>query len=105
MCLGVPMQVVEAAGQAAAWCVGRNGRSLVDLALVGPQPPGTWLLTFVGAAREVMTPEAAARTDAALGALEAALAGDTSAIDDAFADLVSREPRLPDHLRLKEPLP
>jgi hydrogenase expression/formation protein HypC len=105
MCLGIPMQVVEAAGQGAAWCVGRAGRSLVDLALVGPQPPGTWLLTFVGAAREVMTPESAARTEAALDALESVLAGDTSTIDDAFADLVSREPQLPEHLRPKESLP
>ena len=46
MCIGVPMQVVEAAGDGAAWCVGRDGRVLIDLALVGPQSPGTWLLTW-----------------------------------------------------------
>jgi hydrogenase expression/formation protein HypC len=102
MCVGVPMQVMEASGEGAAWCMGRDGRTLIDLALVGPQPPGTWLLTFVGAAREVMSAEAAARTDAALDALAAVLAGDNSTIDEAFADLVSREPRLPDHLRPKE---
>ena len=103
MCLGIPMQVMEAAGDGAAWCVGREGRSLIDMALVGPQPPGTWLLTFVGAAREVMDPEAAARTDAALDALEAVLQGDASSIDHAFADLVSREPQLPEHLRKTGP--
>jgi hydrogenase expression/formation protein HypC len=102
MCIGVPMQVVEAAGDGAAWCVGRDGRVLIDLALVGPQSPGTWLLTFVGGAREVMSPEAAARTEAALDALAAVLAGDTSTIDDAFADLIAREPQLPEHLRRKE---
>lgn len=105
MCLGIPMQVTEPAGEGAAWCTGREGRCLVDMALVGPQAPGTWLLTFVGAAREVMTPEAAARTDAALDALAAVLAGDSSTIDEAFADLVSREPQLPEHLRPKEERP
>ena len=103
MCLGIPMQVMEAAGDGAAWCVGREGRSHIDMALVGPQPPGTWLLTFVGAAREVLDPEAAARTDAALDALEAVLQGDASSIDHAFADLVSREPQLPEHLRKTGP--
>lgn len=102
MCIGVPMQVAQAAGPGAAWCVGREGRGLVDTALVGPQPPGTWLLTFLGAAREVMTAEAAARTNAALDALARALAGDASVIDAAFADLVSRTPELPEHLRPKE---
>ena len=99
MCLGIPMQVVEVAGDGAAWCTGRNGRSLVDMTLVGPQAPGTWLLTFVGSAREVMAAEAAARVDAALDALNAVLEGDTTTIDAAFADLVSREPTLPEHLR------
>jgi hydrogenase expression/formation protein HypC len=99
MCIGIPMQVMEIAGDGAAWCMGRDGRARIDMALVGPQPPGTWLLTFIGAAREVMTPEAAARTDAALDALAAVLAGDTSTLDDAFADLVSREPQLPEHLQ------
>jgi hydrogenase expression/formation protein HypC len=97
------MQVIEAAGDGAAWCMGREGRSRIDMSLLGPQPPGTWLLTFMGAAREVMTPEAAGRTDAALDALAAVLAGDTSTLDDAFADLVSREPQLPEHLRERGP--
>jgi hydrogenase expression/formation protein HypC len=102
MCLGIPMQVVEPQGEGAAWCVGRDGRALIDLALVGAQPPGTWLLTFVGAAREVMTAESAAKVDAALDALAAVLAGDGAAIDAAFADLLAREPQLPEHLRPKE---
>lgn len=102
MCLGIPMQVVEPHGEGAAWCVGRDGRALIDMALVGAQAPGTWLLTFVGAAREVMTPESAAQVDAALDALAAVLQGDGAAIDAAFADLVGREPQLPDHLRPKE---
>lgn len=96
------MQLVEAAGPTTGWCVGRQGRQLVDLALVGTQLPGTWLLTFAGAAREVMDAQAAARTDAALDALEAVLAGDASGVDAAFADLIDREPQLPAHLRRQE---
>ncbi len=101
MCVGTPMQVMEPEGEGAAWCMGRDGRSLIDMALVGAQAPGTWILAFVGSAREVMTPEAAARVDAALDALSAVLAGDSAAIDAAFADLIAREPQLPEHLRKK----
>jgi hydrogenase expression/formation protein HypC len=99
MCIGIPLQVKRAEGPEAAWCEGRDGLQRIDMRLVGPQAPGTWILAFVGAAREVMTPEAAARTDAALGALAAVLAGDASGVDRAFADLVGREPQLPEHLR------
>ena len=98
MCIGVPMQVAEIAGLN-AWCTGRDGRQLIDLSLVGPQPVGTWLLTYAGAARETMTEEAAGRTDRALDALAGVLAGDASGIDAAFADLTSRTPELPEHLR------
>lgn len=99
MCIGIPLQVTRAEGEQAAWCDGRGGPQLVDMRLVGPQSPGTWILAFAGAAREVMTPEAAARTDAAIGALAAVLAGDAAGVDHAFADLVGREPQLPEHLR------
>ncbi len=99
MCLGIPMQVLEPSGTSHAWCQGRDGRKLVDLSLVGAQPPGTWLLTFLDGAREVISAEAAGRTDRALDALAAVLQGDDSRVDEAFADLVGREPQLPDHLR------
>jgi hydrogenase expression/formation protein HypC len=101
MCLAIPMQVEEPLGDT-AWCNGREGRKRIDLALVGPQPVGTWLLTFLGAAREVVTAEAAMNTDRALDALAAALQGDQAGIDDAFADLIGRTPELPEHLRPKE---
>jgi hydrogenase expression/formation protein HypC len=97
MCVGIPMQVVEPAG-ASAWCVGRLDRQLIDLSLVGPQPAGTWLLTFLGAAREVLTEEAARRIDRALDTLAAVMAGDASGIEAGFADLIGREPQLPPHL-------
>jgi len=98
MCIGIPMRVVEPVNERAAWCSGREGRQLIDLALVGAQPPGTWLLTFAGAGREVLAPEAAAAIDGALDALESALAGDARGIEAGFADLVGREPQLPPHL-------
>jgi hydrogenase expression/formation protein HypC len=95
------MRVLESEG-AFAWCDGRDGRQRIDLSLVGGQPAGTWLLTFMGAAREVMTADAAARNNRALDALAEVLAGDASGLDAAFADLVSREPQLPPHLRKPE---
>jgi hydrogenase expression/formation protein HypC len=98
MCIGVPMRVVEPAGTRTAWCSGRDGRHLIDLALVGPQAAGTWLLTFAGAGREVLSAEAAAAIDGALDALEAACAGDVAGIEAGFADLIAREPALPEHL-------
>jgi hydrogenase expression/formation protein HypC len=70
----------------------------LDLMLVGPQPAGTWVLAFRGAAMRVMTADEARQTDAALDALERVLAGDGN-VDSHFADLVDREPMLPDHLK------
>lgn len=98
MCIGVPMRVSELHGDRAAWCIGREGRRLIDLALVGPQPAGTWLLTFAGAGREVLAAETAAAIDLALDALEAAIEGDAGRIEAGFADLLAREPALPPHL-------
>lgn len=97
MCIGIPVQVVEPMGDS-AWCLGRDGRKLVDLRLVGPQPAGAWVLTHLDAAREVLTSEAAGQIDRALDALAAVLAGDEGAIAAGFADLIGREPQLPPHL-------
>jgi hydrogenase expression/formation protein HypC len=96
MCLGIPVQIIEC-GEHFARCTGRNGETRVDLSLVGPQLPGTWLLTFLDAAREVIDAERAAAIEAALAALEAAQSGATD-FSAFFADL-EREPQLPDFLR------
>jgi len=96
MCLGLPVQVIEC-GEHFARCLGREGEVRVDLSLVGPQPPGTWLMTFLNAAREVMTAEHAQMVNSALSALEAVQRGETN-FDAFFADL-DREPQLPDFLR------
>lgn len=96
MCLGIPLQVLES-GEHFARCAGSGGESRVDLALVGPQPPGTWVLTFLGAAREVISAERAAAIESALAAVAAVDAGETD-FSAFFADL-DREPQLPDFLR------
>jgi hydrogenase expression/formation protein HypC len=83
-----------------AECADRHGvESSVDIALVDAVEPGAWLLVFLGSAREIIDADRAMKIELALGALEAALAGDQSAIDAAFADLVSRPPQLPEFLR------
>ncbi len=92
MCIGIPMQVVEA-GEFVARCEGRGQSAQVNMLLVGPQAPGTWILNFLGAAREVLTDEDARKINDALDALEAVMNGDPDVdIDAHFADLTGREP-------------
>lgn len=96
MCIGVPMQVIDSDGSMAR-CEG-NGRSeRVNLMLVGDQPAGTWILAYQGSAVRVLSPAEAHATSAALGALDAAMRGGD--VDAFFADLVEREPVLPEHLK------
>ena len=97
MCIGTPLQVMTSA-DTLAWCEAEGEGAWLDMMLVGPQPPGTWVLAFQGAAREVMTPAAAAHARAGRDALSAVLRGDAN-VDAYFADLVGREPELPPHLR------
>lgn len=101
MCVGIPMRVLRVLPPSRrAECIDRHGaESSVDLALVEAVQPGTWLLVFLGSAREIIDADRAMKIELALGALEAALAGDRSAIDAAFPDLVSRVPQLPEFLR------
>jgi len=100
MCLGIPVQIIEC-GEHFARCLGRNGETRIDLALVGVQPVGTWLLTFLDAAREIIPAERAEAINAALNALDAVNAGETD-LSAFFADL-DREPQLPDFLRTQKP--
>lgn len=95
MCLGIPMQVTSVDGLVAVCTAGARTET-VDLALTGPLAPGTWVLVFLGAAREVLDAEAARLITRALAGLRAAMAGDD--LGDAFADLEARAPALPPHL-------
>ena len=99
MCIGVPMRVVEANGLAAV--VERRGeRQRVSLALVGPLEVGVAVLVHPGSAVRVLDDAEVGLIESALDGLDAALNGQN--VDGYFADLVGREPQLPEHLRPKE---
>ncbi len=97
MCIGLPMQVTEV-GSGFAWCEGMGERRKVSTLLVEDQPVGSWLLVFLDTAREVITAEAATRIADALKAVNLTMTGETD-VDHLFADLVGREPQLPDFLQ------
>ncbi|KAB1083008.1 HypC/HybG/HupF family hydrogenase formation chaperone [Neorhizobium galegae] len=97
MCIGVPHIIIET-GQLQARARSRNGEAIVDMALVGDQPVGTHVLVFLGAAREVLDAQLAGQIADALEAMDRIMAGDSD-IDHLFADLINREPQLPEHLR------
>jgi len=101
MCIGQPLQVLQADGRH-AWCGADGERERLDMALVGEQPVGTWVLAFHGAARQVLGAAEAAQQRAGRQALAAVLAG-RGDVDAFFADLVGRAPTLPDHLREEAP--
>ncbi|NBC35228.1 HypC/HybG/HupF family hydrogenase formation chaperone [Novosphingobium sp. FSY-8] len=100
MCVGIPMQVVSVR-PGMALCAHDGAVHCIDIALVGECHPGEWLMTFLGAAREKMDETAARQSLAAVTALEALLRGEAVDLDAAFADLIGREPQLPEHLRIQ----
>ncbi len=96
MCLGLPMRVVAGDGFAAR-CERRGETRQVSMLLVGEQPPGTLVLVHIDSATRVLDPEEARLIDDALDGVAAALEGRD--FEHLFADLVDREPQLPDFLR------
>jgi hydrogenase expression/formation protein HypC len=98
MCLGIPMQVVEASENFAI-CQGRNGRKVINTMLLGKVEAGQWLMTFLDSGRELIDPERASLVNSALDGLQAVANGGEVNLDHFFADLVNREPTLPDFLR------
>ena len=99
MCIGIPMQVIES-GANQALCRSRDGKATeqVDMLLVGELSVGSWVMVFLGAAREVLDEATALQISDALMALEMAMHGNQQ-VDHLFADLVDREPQLPDFLQ------
>jgi hydrogenase expression/formation protein HypC len=97
MCIGLPMRVLESR-EFFALCERRGEIRQVDTRLVGTQPAGSWLLVFLDAAREVLSPERAREVDEALEILELAMTG-SELPAGLFDDLLNREPQLPEHLR------
>lgn len=96
MCLGIPMRILSVDGIAATATDGRE-IAQIDLSLLGDVLPGSWVLTFLGTAREVIGAEQATKIGAALDGLRALMAGGD--LGDAFADLENRSPELPPHLQ------
>ncbi len=83
MCIGVPVQVM-ASGDFVQLCQGRNGEEQVNMMLIGPQPEGTWVLNFLGSAREVRTAEDASNSNKALDGLEAIMQGKADVDSDSY---------------------
>lgn len=81
-----------------AWCEGMGERKRVDTLLIGEQPIGSWVLVFINSAREVLDEEQAEKITQAVQAVNLAMQGELD-IEHLFADLVNREPQLPDFLQ------
>jgi hydrogenase expression/formation protein HypC len=96
MCLGFPMTVVSG-DETQALCRRGGDAQSVSMLLVGAQAPGTRVLVHLGAAMRVLADDEARVIDDALTGLAAALDG--AAFDHYFADLIGREPELPEFLR------
>lgn len=86
MCIGIPMQVLST-DFGFARCKADDGEHDVDVRLVGEVEPGTWVLVFLGAAREVLDEQTATRISNALAALQSVMAGETN-VDHYFEDLI-----------------
>ena len=84
MCIGIPMQVIEADGRFAL-CEGRGERRRINTALVGDVAPGDWLLVFLDDARESIDAARAAEVNAALDLVLGAMQGADLAVDIDFA--------------------
>lgn len=81
MCVALPMQVVEWEGEGDnagdfAWVARDGRRERINMMLLGPQPLGTWVLTSLGLAKEVVDDAERALIEDALAALAASLDGD-----------------------------
>ena len=84
MCIGIPMQVIEADGRFAL-CEGRGERRRINTALVGDVAPGDWLLVFLGDAREPIDADRATEVNAALDLVLGAMQGNSALVDVNFA--------------------
>lgn len=96
MCLGVPMSVVEC-DEVSALCRRGDDTRRVSMLLIGAQPPETMVLVHIDTAIRTLEADEARLIDDALRGLDAAMRGEN--FDDMFADLINREPQLPEHLR------
>lgn len=96
MCVGLPLCITAIDGIAAR-AEAPGHLEIVDLSLTPEARLGDWVLTHLGAAREVISANEAARITAALAGLRAVMQGE--GLGDAFADLEASGPQLPPHLK------
>lgn len=97
MCVGLPMTVLSIEATSAL-CERRGEHRSVSTALIGDDvAPGEQLLVFIDNAVRKLDAEEARQIDDALDGLAAALDG--KPFEHLFADLIDREPQLPEHLR------
>lgn len=96
MCLGVPMQILEG-DDISALCARGDEQRRVSMLLIGAQSPETYVLVHIDTAIRVLDAGEARLIDDALKGLDAAMRGEN--FDALFADLIDREPQLPEHLR------
>ncbi len=90
MCIGIPKIVLSSEGFDGefAWVALEDGseKERVNMMLVGRQENGTWVLTSLGTAREVLTEDEADTINDALDALKASIEGTYDPANH-FADL------------------
>lgn len=96
MCIGFPMTVLKSE-DGVALCERRGVTQNVSMLLIGAQAPGAKVLVYLGSAVRLLDDVEAAQIDDALDALQEALEGKN--VDHRFADLIDREPQLPEFLR------
>jgi len=97
MCLGLPMTIVETDGMSAL-CEFHGERRRISVLLLSNPPVGAKVLVFVDTAVRLLDDEEARLIADAIDGLSAALKGEDC--DRFFADLINREPQLPEHLRI-----
>jgi len=101
MCLGIPMRVMEL-GDGWAVCHGRAETRQVCTLLLGDHALNDWVLVHLDNAMRVLDDVEAQHITDALDAIEVAMAGGN--VDHLFADIINREPQLPEALRATQPL-
>jgi hydrogenase expression/formation protein HypC len=96
MCLGVPMRIVEG-DEVSALCQRGEETRRISMMLIGRQEPGAQVLIHIDTAIRVLGADEARLIEDALHGLDAAMRGED--FESRFADLIDREPQLPEHLR------
>jgi hydrogenase expression/formation protein HypC len=95
MCLGIPMRVTACDGFTAT-CERRGEIRAVSCLLTGALDPGALVLVHIDTAVRLLGEEEARLIDDALDGLAAAMDG--RPFEHLFADLIDREPVLPEGL-------